>query len=301
MISSDMAKSLHLRLEFIELVARSASHRYKTYRIKKRTGGSREINHPAKELKLLQRWLVEYILSSLKIHDSVYSYRVGVNIRDLALAHLHSNYLCRIDLKDYFPSIKDRDVRRLLRTTLKSMTKRDIWFISSIVCRFGQLTIGAPSSPIISNAIMYPLDHAISALCDKNGATYTRYADDLHISAKKQDVIGSIVPKIIKLIHEINSPRLRVNHKKTIHTSRKHRMMIAGLTISSERKISIGRERKREIKSLVFKYTNDQLKEPEIQYLRGMLAYIKSVEPSFIKRLQKKYTSSVIRAIINQI
>ena len=41
------------------------------------------------------------------------------------------------------------------------------------------LSVGAPSSPVISNFCMYEFDNRIHAACNKLEITYTRYADDL--------------------------------------------------------------------------------------------------------------------------
>ena len=114
MILRKMAADMRVPVAHIELIATTASHRYKVYRIRKRTGGTREISHPSKELKGLQRWLVLRVFSRLPIHDSVYSYRNGLSIRDHAEVHKRNNYLIRIDLKDFFPSITAKDVARLL-------------------------------------------------------------------------------------------------------------------------------------------------------------------------------------------
>jgi hypothetical protein len=39
----------------------------------------------------------------------------------------------------------------------------------------------------------------------------------------------------------------------------------------------------------VFRNTRQQLRPEEIESLQGMLAYVKSVEPSFVEALRKKY------------
>ena len=46
-------------------VIRTAPSRYKTFEIPKRSGGMREIAQPARELKQLQRLIVENVLSDL--------------------------------------------------------------------------------------------------------------------------------------------------------------------------------------------------------------------------------------------
>ena len=59
MIVNTVAGRLALPVYYVSRVARSASHRYKEYPIKKKTGGVRIIHHPARELKLIQSWLLQ--------------------------------------------------------------------------------------------------------------------------------------------------------------------------------------------------------------------------------------------------
>lgn len=64
---------------------------------------------------------------------------------------------------------------------------------------------------------------------------------------------------------------------------------MTGLVLSSENKVSIGREKKRKLKALVHQYTLNKLNPDSVANLRGQLSFIKSVEPSFITSLQNKY------------
>ncbi len=86
------------------------------------------------------------------------------------------------------------------------------------------------------------------------------------------------------------SPRLRINEAKTAFSSRKRRRLAAGLVLTSDRKISIGRDRKRVLKSLVWKLKRRELTPEEIASLRGWISYLRSVEPAFLVSLQRKYT-----------
>ena len=156
MLLERIAKITGLSATHIAKLARTASHRYRTYQIPKRKGGFRTIDHPSKHLKFLQRWLVRNIFLSIPVHPSVYSYKEGISVREHARLHVNSKYTLRIDFRNFFPSIKSIDVRRLLGKNKDGfpiqLTDRDITIISSLSCKNDRLTIGAPSSPAISNA-----------------------------------------------------------------------------------------------------------------------------------------------------
>ena len=59
MIPEMIETQLALPNSFLDNLARTASFRYKEYTIPKKTGGQRTIYHPARELKLVQKWAAE--------------------------------------------------------------------------------------------------------------------------------------------------------------------------------------------------------------------------------------------------
>jgi hypothetical protein len=155
MLVAKIASSLGLSTNYVALVARTASYRYKTYQIPKRADGFRTINHPARELKLIQRWLVKNLLASLPIHRSATAYKKGASVYRNASMHRMRNYLLKVDFKDFFPSIKGTDVSLLLKTNARLLHgllsgPADVEVVRQFVCRRDELTIGAPSSPLMN-------------------------------------------------------------------------------------------------------------------------------------------------------
>ena len=302
MLINRIAKDVGLAPEYIEKIVKGASFRYKVFTIPKKTGGVRLISQPSPELKFLQRWLVANIFEHFPVHDSVYSYRESIGIQDLASVHKKSNYLLRIDLSNFFPSIKARDVAKLLLKNIDlipfPLSRIDYLRIQFIVCRNGALTIGAPSSPSITNAILYDFDKHNFEAAQKRGAIYSRYADDLYFSTKRPGVLDEIYNDVKKDLENLKSPRLNINEEKTIFSSKKNKRIVTGLIISSEKKVSIGRTKKRLIKTMVYKFQQDELCTEEISYLRGFLSYIHAVEPTFLKSLRQKFGDKTIASIL---
>lgn len=276
----------------------SASNRYKVYTIPKKNGKERIINHPSKKLKQYQRFLVKHIFSKFPIHNSVYSYKENTSIEKLASLHKNSKYLLRIDFKDFFPSLKGEYIRTFIDANTDKLdiklSSNDITLINLIVCKYNKLTIGAPSSPIISNILLYEFDKAMDIFSDN--IIYSRYADDLYFSASKPDLLKEVI-FYIKHYLERFFIKLDINHDKTIFTSKKHKMEITGLVITTDNKVSIGRKKKRYIKSLVFKYINKNIEPKEYIYLKGYLSFIQSVEIGFLNSLEKKYGADIIKRI----
>lgn len=301
MIIKKIASDILLPIEYIKLVSVTANHRYKTYKIKKRTKGYRIINHPARELKLLQRWLVDNLFSDLPVHEAVYSYRTGRNIQGNAALHRRNNFLLRVDFKDFFPSIRAIDVVKMLHNNQSflsyQLSRNDLSLIASIVCKDGGLTIGAPSSPVISNAILFMFDKQLTDICKTYSVIYSRYADDLYFSTNSPNVLEKLLEDVKLEISKMHNPTLHINHDKSVFTSRKRQRKIAGVTLTSENKLSIGRQRKREIKALIHKLTCGKLSQDKASYLKGLIAYVHSIEPSFIDSLKKKYGEDAMLGI----
>jgi len=283
-------------------IAVTASHRYKTYRISKRTGGYRIINHPTPDLKYLQRWLNRNIFSSLPVHDAAFAYRSGMGIADNAKQHLKNNYLLKVDFSDFFPSLKHKDVKTVLELYLENnttdITEFDIDIILQIVCKNRALTIGSPSSPVLSNAILYDFDCFVSGICQKMGIAYSRYADDLFLSTNRPNTLEKVLEVIREDLRDRTSPHLEINNKKTVFTSKKRRRIVAGIVLSSEGKLSIGREKKRKIRTLIHLYSTNALPAEKVSYLRGYIAFASSIEPEFVDRVREKYGGETITKLM---
>jgi hypothetical protein len=107
--------------------------------------------------------MADNLLSRLPIHEAASAYRKGASVHKHAAVHVAQNYLLKVDFQNFFPSITQTDIDRVLRhespaRASLSLTQEDVDFVKRIVCRRGALTIGAPSSPLVSNLVMYEFD-----------------------------------------------------------------------------------------------------------------------------------------------
>src|SRR5687768_1740331 len=83
----------------------SAPARYKVYDIAKRRGGNRTIAQPAKELKIIQRFIVDNKLTAFKTHRAAMGYVTKRNILDNAMMHRENDAILKLDFANFFPSI----------------------------------------------------------------------------------------------------------------------------------------------------------------------------------------------------
>jgi RNA-directed DNA polymerase len=105
MLLEKLRKHTRFSAEKLEHFATTASKRYKSYEIAKRTGGTRLIEHPSREIKAIQRWLNQALISKFPVHVCATAYKKDHSIRLNALRHLGSNFTLRLDFKDFFPFI----------------------------------------------------------------------------------------------------------------------------------------------------------------------------------------------------
>src|SRR5258708_10712324 len=74
----------------------TAPKRYKVFQIAKRRGGMRTIAQPSRELKAIQRFVLEDTLSKLPVHRAAAAYVTGRNIAENARAHAKSRSLLKL-------------------------------------------------------------------------------------------------------------------------------------------------------------------------------------------------------------
>lgn len=280
----------------------SAPARYKVYPIKKKNGGTRIIAQPSKEVKLLQRAVDDLVLVRCPIHRSATAYEEGTSILKNAAVHANSRVILKLDFRSFFPSFRPSDWKTYAKENLEldddSLTacERILFWgagMSKPIC----LSIGAPTSPRLSNILMYRLDIDFQNVCDLAGVKYTRYADDITLSSDSIEKLTSCEKKIASIISKSKSPKLVLNdEKRGIYTNGRKRS-ITGLNITPDGLISIGRDKKREISSLIHKYSLGILAPEDTYRLKGLLAFAIGSEPVFVDRMVIKYGNEIIDSI----
>lgn len=298
------AKSLQLTLSEVVAIAVTGPKRYRVYEIDKRNGEKRQICQPSRELKAVQYVLIRNILKKLPVHNAATAYVPGGSIRDNATRHASGRALYKLDFRDFFPSIHAGDWVAYARKNLLLMSREDIRFTEYALFwganspRPECLSIGAPSSPYLSNALMFAFDETVTTACEEIGVTYTRYADDLTFSSKGHLDKAAVRAVIRKGIGAGYVPRLTLNEDKTVLISNGTQRRVTGLIIANTGQVSLGRIKKRGISAMVDHFRRGDLDGEQLAKLRGWLAFANDVEPDFVARLKSKYTPDLVDRII---
>lgn len=167
---------------------------YTQIQVPKKNGGFRNIEIPSERLKEIQRWILRNILENIEIHGACYGFRKGKSIFDHAQLHVGKECVLSMDLKDFFPSITQKEVFNLFYK--EGYTKKVSYYLSKMLTKDGVLPQGSPASPMISNIVSHHLDKRLNELAKCYNAVYSRYADDITFSGATN--IKNMIPIIKK-------------------------------------------------------------------------------------------------------
>jgi RNA-directed DNA polymerase len=296
---SDLVKALSGELGMLpiqlELIIRTAPLRYKVFTIPKRDGSPRTVAQPAREVKAIQRWLVNDLNTVLPVHQAATAYRKGTSIKINAAKHVQSSFILKMDFKNFFPSIEFKDLCAHLQKYASEKYDESAIHMIARLCSWApnrspplRLCIGAPSSPLLSNSVLYDFDCAMEVFATRDEVTYTRYADDLTFSSSSPESLKSYPEIVRKVILSLPFPVLNINTKKTVFASKAERRLVTGITLSSTHDLSVGRDRKRLARAMFHHFSRGLLDAKGEEHMRGLLSFIDHIEPGFSVRLKAR-------------
>ncbi|TFZ54443.1 RNA-directed DNA polymerase [Methylorubrum sp. Q1] len=250
-----------------QIIVRPDRH-YRSFPIKKRTGGAREIHAPRVFLKTIQRFIVDYIFHVLPQHDAVHSFRNDRSILSNAQCHVGKQWVAGIDVENFFGSITERHINSHLSSIgLDAPSARTLAKLATLN---GVLPQGAPTSPILSNSVLYNFDELMSAEAEKQSLVYTRYADDITISGSSIDCIRSLIACATLLLNDMYG--LVINDKKTRVLSRRSRQVVTGVVVND---VALPpRDLRRRMRAASYNATKvEGVNVEALNMLRGYLGY----------------------------
>ena len=260
-------------------------NRYKTFEIKKKSGGTRVINAPCYQLGLLL-YLVNIIFKSIYTPDlSVNGFVEGRSIIDNAQLHVGHHYVFNIDLKDFFPSISQSRVWKRIQLPPFNFTRDVANVIAGLCCNFDSerqknvLPQGAATSPILSNAICENLDRKMCGVARRLGLHYSRYADDITFSSM-HNVYQPNSEFRLEIERIINEQGFVLNDKKTRLLRDRCRQEVTGLVVN--RVLNVSREYVNGLRSILYIWkTQGYAKAYSIFYrkYKEEKSYVKKGEP----------------------
>jgi hypothetical protein len=235
--------------------------RYSTFYIPKKSGGQREICAPNGNLKWLQLCLNEIFKAVYVPSPYAMGFTLGRSIVDNARIHTNQHYVYNIDLKDFFPSIDQARLWKRLQLAPFNFNKKIASFIAGIcciktICYQDELPFksayvlpqGAPTSPLLTNAICDTLDRRLHGLARRFGLHYSRYADDITFSSMHNVYApgGEFCKELSRIISD---QHFCINEKKTRLQHCTQRQEVTGLTVGS--KVNVSRKYVKDVRAIL--------------------------------------------------
>ncbi|PGE10202.1 RNA-dependent DNA polymerase [Bacillus toyonensis] len=232
------------------------------------------------------------------------------------LPHMYNDIFILLDIKDFFNSINHKILIDLMYYELNKKKKNTINKLecAKIISRCSITKKGLPlgfiTSPTLSNIYMKQFDNILYGKLKKLELTnviYTRYADDLVISFKR-DVLSSSNICVEKIINQVKSLLLRyklqLNTSKTkvINFEETNHVKITGVNIirdsSTNRKLSIGRKIKNDLFHKAIKcYENENTNKYDILRVKGLESFILSIEKKGYEETYSKNMRAKVKSL----
>ncbi|MFZ5896528.1 MAG: reverse transcriptase family protein [Myxococcota bacterium] len=243
---------------------------YRRFKIAKRTGGERLISAPRKRLKAAQRWILGSLLEKLPLSEHAHGFRTARSIVSNARPHVGAAVVVNVDLRDFFPTVTYRRVKGLFR---KLGYSEEVATLLALLCTepdtveteldgvtyyvakgTRHLPQGAPTSPAITNWLCRRLDQRLSGFARKHQLAYTRYADDLTLSAPRgsEPPIGAMLGVLEKVAR---AEGFNVHPDKISVKRRGRRQEVTGIIVNE--RIGIDRRTLRRFRAFLFQLEKD--------------------------------------------
>jgi RNA-directed DNA polymerase len=261
-------------------MAHASKRYYRVFGLPKRGGGIRPIATPKIFLKVVQRWILENILYRQSMPEYVTGFVPRRGTLANARVHIGGKYVLRMDIQDFFPSIRSSQVRALFSEM--GFSEKVSAFLTRLTTLNGSLPQGAPSSPYIANLAFLSVDSRISSIAKNQSMAYSRYADDITLSS--QHPIGSEV--INEIGNTIEGAGFRLNRKKLRLSGPGQRLMTTGLVVHE--KAQPVRSLRRNLRA---RFHQAKLRPStfvkQANQLLGWASYVNSFEPTLGKKYLK--------------
>ena len=269
---------------------------------------------PNKKLKAFHTFLNLFVFEFLPIEESaVFSYRKGFSAFDAVRYHAKSKYFFQTDVSSFFGSVGRQLVRDTLLAGIEYVPVQDIEShverILDWVCVDNKLPIGFPSSAPISNAVLYGFDQDFAEFCKSRSIVYTRYSDDIIISAQEKTSLADIDRFIEVSLQSVSEGAFKLNSKKTKFFQVGGKIKILGMMILPNGKITIDSAVKRHLEVLLYTYISDRqqfliLSEGEeergLGRTTGYLNYSNSVDPDYVDKLRRKFGATTVDTLLHR-
>ena len=157
----------------------------------------RHLTVPRNSLKTIQHKICSH-LQQIELPQCMYgSVKESNNVIN-ALQHINNIFFFKIDLKNHFSNISNKQVHRaLMENSFPWEVARILTKLTTYQCSLPQ---GAPTSPVLANVVFAKTANQLEEFIKDHHITLTIFLDDLVFSSKKN--FKELVPEILDIIRK---------------------------------------------------------------------------------------------------
>lgn len=250
---------------------------YNSFTIDPRGRKRREILCPSPDLMASQKKLYEKLLVHLAPHPSATAFYPGRSIAKNARSHLGRPFLYKTDISNFFASVKCPLIRCAIERHYPHLSHAAIEEIVALATYEDVLPQGAPTSPHLANLVLSEFDESLSIVSHRFNGCYTRYADDIAVSAFSNEdlkVIASIIRSGLAELGLLQHPA------KTRFLGPDGRRVVTGLDVSGST-VRPPRKYRKKVTALVrmCEVYPARATQSNWQRIKGYLAHWQGVSP----------------------
>jgi len=204
---------------------------YHVFKIPKRNGKFRTIEAPNDDLKQTQKADEPWLRETFNVSPFAHGFEPYRNTVTMAMPHVGKRWVACFDVKDFFPSIKHKNLcfNHKNTETVERLKKHFYDFGDYKGLRLPQ---GAPMSPLLSNIYLHRYDWTMAWIAHRFNCDYTRYADDIVFSGESRASVGALV--------SIGGRTLRKKYWLDVHTNKTKfmkntgRQVVCGIVVNEK-------------------------------------------------------------------
>lgn len=240
-------------------------------------------------LKKIDRNILQPALSDLPY--GVMGGRKGYSVVDNARYHSDSKALMKYDIKDFFPSIKYKDVYYIFRYELRyceeaaNILAHLTTYESS---KYGvHVPQGSPASMSIANLALSKLSRKLDRYCENNGLKFSSWVDDITISGSFVD----LKKHRAHINYLMGSTKYAINPEKDTGIIQKGSNLggkekgrkITGVVIANDNRLTLGHKKLMQIRKQFIR------SKVASEKLRGRIQFLHQVNPAQARKLLHDY------------
>jgi hypothetical protein len=226
---SEIAALLQTPEAMLARLSKESDRLYGYMEIPRAGRAPRIIRPPHKQLRFVQRLLLDSLYQHVRMPRFVHGGVPGRSILSHARLHVSRQLVATFDVRDFFPTISSSKVRTVLGNL--GFAGEALAAATRLTTFEDQIPQGAPTSPLLANLAFDEIDRRLYAMARRHGLHYSRYVDDVAMSGDA-DFIG-MKGTIIDLIE---SGGFKTAPDKIHFMPSTNRQVVTGLVVNSRMK-----------------------------------------------------------------